>query len=262
MEYEIQRYREGDATKLAELFNRVHKRYAGFTPRTEDYWIWCCFQRPDVENDGIIIVEEKQTREIVGYAVLGKSGNVWELCVDTKAPREQIMLIMFEEINGYFRKVNTDRIVINVPSDDRVMQETCRQMGLAEQTPSHMFVGIVDFEALIQALSKKSFERMSVSKEIITVKLLNARPWINPDFSMKIENGKLEILPYLASDGLTVNVDSDIFASLILGKTKPLTAFVKRKLKIRPLRKIFRVLKFLDSIQIDSLWFYPLADFG
>lgn len=264
MEYKIRTYREGDGISLAKLFNRVYKKYAGFVPRTVDYWVWCCYERPDVENEGIIIAEAcmHASKNIVGYAVLGKSGNVWELCVDPKANKKQIALIIFKEINRYFRRVHADRIVVNVPNDDHVMQEVCVKMGLVEQTRGHMFVGIVDFEALIEVLRQKICENLRSFGETFTVKLLNARPWINSSFSIKIEKGELRVSPHLTSGETTIMVDSDVFSSIVLGETTPLVAFLKGKLKIRPLRKISRALKFLGAIQVDSLWFYPLADFG
>ena len=80
-EYTIRTYLPGDETALVLLFNNQNATLAGFVPRTVEYWRWCCLKRPDVDEEGIIIA--KKGDKIVGYCVIGWSGNVWELCHDS-----------------------------------------------------------------------------------------------------------------------------------------------------------------------------------
>lgn len=260
-QYQIRGYREGDESEFVRLFNRVYDKYAGFVPRTEDYWLWCCRDRPDVQSEGIIVVEEKQSGKIVGYAVVGKSGNVWELCVDANVDRKHVVSILFESVISYLRKMNIDQMVMNVLSDDSVMEEICAQLDFFELPPDQMFVGITDFEALVGVLAKNARERLRDFRETVTFRLLNARSWINPVFSVRIDD-EIQVFENAVPSGFSIEVDSDVFAAILLGELKPSVAFLKRKLKVSPFWKFDKALTLLNTLRMRNSWIFSLADYG
>jgi putative sterol carrier protein len=247
--------------KLGRLFNKAHDWYVGFVPRTEDYWRWCCLNRPDVSREGIIIVEEKTNREIIGYTVVGKSGNVWELCVDPNVDRKYVVSVLLENAVSYLRKVNADQMVLNVPSDDLVMQLACGKMDFFELPPDQMFVGITDFEALVGALAENVRDRLGNFRETVTFRLLNARSWINPVFSVRID-GEVQVFENAVPSGFSIEVDSDVLAAILLGNTNPFTAVLRGKLKVNPFWKFRKAMSLLNALQIHNSWFYSLADYG
>jgi putative sterol carrier protein len=260
-QYVVRTYKEGDEAEFVSLFNQAYNRYAGFVPRTEDYWLWCCLDRPGVSPEGIIVVEEKHNGKIVGYAVAGKSGNIWEFCVDQNPDRKRVISMLFEGVSEYLRRVNAERIVLNIPSDDLMMQEVCAQQDFFELPPDQMFIGVTDFEALIVALTKNAKKKLTDFKQTVTFELLDARPWVNPVFSMKI-GAEIQVFPEPISTDVYIKVSSDVLASILLGETYPSKAFLERKLRVIPLWKTSKALKFLGAIRMHNSWFYSLADYG
>jgi ribosomal protein S18 acetylase RimI-like enzyme len=260
--YSLRTYREGDEEEIIKLFNSVHKDYAGVVPRTVSYWRWCCKGRPDVSEDGILIVEEEQSKEIVGYAVIGKSGNVWEICVNPNFDKKQIVSLLLEKATEYLTKAGTDEIVLNVPAENSVLRETIEELGLTEFPIEHMFVGVLDFATLITQLAQNNADKLRRFEEVFSFRLKNARSWVDPQFAIKIDNGAIATVPYTESNSILVEIDVDAFTSILIGTTNPFRLLISRKVKVRPLRKTFKTLKFFSLIQIRDPWFHPRADFG
>ncbi|TET62287.1 hypothetical protein E3J49_08460, partial [Candidatus Bathyarchaeota archaeon] len=75
--YKIRSFEDGDENEIVQLFDRIYSDYGGFTLKTPEYWRWCCLKRPDVEKEGVFVVEDGD-ENVVGYAVVGGSGNIWE----------------------------------------------------------------------------------------------------------------------------------------------------------------------------------------
>lgn len=260
-QYLVRAFVEGDETELAALFNLAHGKYVGFVPRTADYWRWCCRERPDVEKDGIIVAEEKRSGRLAGYAVLGKSGNMWELCVHPGGDRKQVLSALFDKTAEYAKEANIEQVMLNVPEDDVLMQKMCAKLDFSELPADQMFVGIADFEALVETLAKASVLKLGDFKETVTFELVNARSLVNPAFSVVVDDG-VKVLSEAVSGGLRIKVDSDVLAAILLGIMKPSRAFLKGKLKVRPLSKMLKALRFLEAIHVKGQWFFPLADFG
>jgi hypothetical protein len=105
------KYEEGDETALASLFNKVYHGYAGFVPRTPEYWRWSCLDRPDVEKEGIMVVVNRG--RIVAYAVVGKSGNIWESCFDDAHDKKALLSLVLERAIEYLTRVGSDLITLN-----------------------------------------------------------------------------------------------------------------------------------------------------
>jgi len=259
--YQTRTFVEGDEVRLVNLFNEAHDKYSGFVPRTEGYWRWSCRDRPDVKPEGIIVTEEKQSGKIVGYTVVGKSGNIWELCVDAKTDRKYVASVLIESATSYLRKVNADQIVLNVPSDDLDIQEACVQTDFFELPPDQMFVGITDFEALVEALAKSIKEKLGDFRETVTFRLLKAQSWINPVFSVRFDT-EIQVFEKAVPSGFSIIVDSDVLTAILLGSVNPFAAVLKGKLKINPFWKFRKAMNLLNALQIRNPWFYSLADYG
>ena len=75
-------FRYEDIEQIVTLFNNAFHNYVGFVPRTAEYWSWSSYKRPDVAIDGIRVMT--LGKKIVGYIVVGRSGNVWDMCYDSQ----------------------------------------------------------------------------------------------------------------------------------------------------------------------------------
>jgi len=73
-EHRLRTYRRGDGEALISLFNRVYENFAGFVPRTLEYWSWCVLSHPDLSEEGIVVAIN--AGRVVGYAAIERSGNV------------------------------------------------------------------------------------------------------------------------------------------------------------------------------------------
>jgi putative sterol carrier protein len=113
----------------------------------------------------------------------------------------------------------------------------------------------------MKALTENAKEKLANFKQSITFEILNARSWVNPFFSVIIDD-EIQVSPEPVSSETSIKVDSDVLTSILLGETDPLRAFLEGKLKIKPLHKIFKALKFLGTIRLHNSWFYSLADYG
>ena len=80
---------ESDLPILPTIFNRAHAGYAGFAERSVEDFRWRYLDRSDIGTDGVIVVNDVQ-RGVVGYAVVGASGTIWEWAIDPDAERRQV----------------------------------------------------------------------------------------------------------------------------------------------------------------------------
>lgn len=101
--YCIRTYERGDENSLVRLFNKQYENYGGFVKRTVEYLFWSCMERPDVEKEGVLVVVDGNDT-VVGYAVVGKSGNMWEFSYDPERNGEEIVSLLFESSKQYLRK--------------------------------------------------------------------------------------------------------------------------------------------------------------
>jgi hypothetical protein len=259
-EYEIRKYEEGDETELASLFNNVYHDYAGFVPRTPEYWRWSCLDRPDVEKEGIMVVVNRG--KIVAYAVVGKSGNIWESCFDDAHDEKALLSLVLERAIKYLTRVGSDLIILNLPSEDSVARETCEKLGLSELPPDVMFLSVLDFKQLLELLCSAKKDKLSGFDGDFLVRFKDAPSWISPFVMIKFKNGQTEIKNENKSCEVLIETDTATFTSIMFGVRRPLWALARFKLKIHPPWKLRRVLRLLSFMCLDDPWFFPRSDLG
>lgn len=98
--YKVRNFEDGDEIEFVRLFERVYADYGGFVLKTPEYWRWCCLERPDVKRDGIFVVVGEDEK-VVGYVVVRRSGNNWELCYDRGFDGEKIVSLLLDEATRY-----------------------------------------------------------------------------------------------------------------------------------------------------------------
>ena len=52
---------------------------------------------------------------VAGYAAVGRSGKVYDLCVDDEADMDTVFAKLVENVEGYARGCGADRVSIAVP---------------------------------------------------------------------------------------------------------------------------------------------------
>ena len=100
------------------------------------------------------------------------------------------------------------------------------------------------------------------SNEIVLIKLRDAPFWIAERFFIKISEEKIEVGEGTAEHTVLLETDPITFSSLLFGIMTPFQALIHFKIKVKPLRKIFVLLRLLSSMKVETPWFFPLSDFG
>jgi ribosomal protein S18 acetylase RimI-like enzyme/putative sterol carrier protein len=260
--YAVRNYRNDDEERIVRLFNETYRQYAGFVPRTREYWIWNCLKRPDVSPQGILIVEDNSSGALVGYAVVGKLGSIWELCVGANCNKQKVFSIIIESVKKYITKVEADHISLNVPAEDFLARRMLKAMGFVESLPQQLSVHVLNFQALTEAIARSAEDKLKKYKENILFTVESSTFSKKHRFEVEINSGKINMTPIHKPHSILIKTDAETLTSVLLGTLGPAKALITGKLRIRPLQKLLRALHILSLIQSHDSWFYPKADVG
>jgi|Deesub1362B_J571_1020462.scaffolds.fasta_scaffold06110_3 putative sterol carrier protein len=260
-DYIIRNFVEGDEEKIIELFNETFKRFTGYVPRTVEYWRWCYLRRPDVRKDGIFLIFSKETGDLEGYAAVGLSGNIWELCA--KPNCEDVALILLEKAVNYLEKMGVSAVNVNVPEGDKTLNKACRKMGFARVDVHKLFLGVLSFRKLISMLASDKKNLSKNFKEKICLKIKDAPFWIEKAISVSIDGERIEVTEGL-TDSPTILVKTDVktLLAILIGVLSLWRALLSLKVRVKPFWKIPVLNRFLSSLRMNPSWFWPLGDFG
>ena len=261
-DYVIRNFVEGDEERIVKLFNEAYGRLSGYVPRTVEYWRWCCLKRPDVRRDGIFLLFNKETGDLEGYAVVGLSGNIWELC--TKPNREDAALILLEKAINYLEEIGVPAVNVNVPKGDRALNEACRKMGFARVDVHKLFLGVLSFKKLISMLASDKEKVLSkIFKERICLEIEDTPFWVEKTISVSIDGERIEVSEGSTdSPSILVKTDVKTLLAILTGVLSPWRAFLSLKLRVKPFWKIPVLNRFLCLLRMNDSWFWPLGDFG
>lgn len=261
--YTLRAFKEDDESKIISLFNKEYGKYGGFPTKTVEYWRWSYLQRPDVEPEGILIAQDEKA-EVVGYTVIGKSGNIWEFCYDSEKDGEEIISLLLNSAISYLNKVNAPSISLNAPINDGLLNEQCRKLGFSTYPSPLACLSISDYQKLLTLIMTGKHLENQINEKI-TIKLRNDQSSTQNPLFLTIKDGKVQVLSKINDDmdnGIFLETDKLTFSCLIFGILSPSKSFMLSKLKIRPFWKFYSVLRFLSSIQLKPEWYLQLGDYG
>lgn len=265
--YQIRQYRNNDEIELAKFFNGVYENYSGFVPRTPEYWLWCCLNRPTVEKEGICIVEEGD--RIIGYAVAAINPygprvecEVLEFCYDPSHGRP-VVSKLFVWVSDYAKERKVDIVSLDLPDNDNLLRRIAGEFGFDEFPHPQPLIKIVDICHLVQKISESRRALLQDQNEIYQVQLLNTVANVNPKFTIQIDKGKVDVMPRIIGVA-TVRIETDIdtLTSCIFGVSNVFKKILFRRLKIYPFWKISKVLKLFSALRLNDQWYIPRGDFG
>jgi len=261
-EYAVRTYQKGDEVQLTRLFNESYEAYAGFAPRTPEYWRWSCLDRPDVENEGILVVLREA--RVVAYAVVGKSGNIWELCFDRRHEAKALVSLILKSAVEYLASRGSDSVTLNLPRDDLGAREGCEKEGFLElpRDPEWVYVSVLDYERFVRLLYSAKKEGLMGFECDFLIRLKNAESWTSPFVSITLQGGRLETSSQDKSCDVLIETDTSTLNSILFGISNPVWALLSFKLKIHPLHKLRSVIRFFSILSLDDPWFLPRADLG
>jgi hypothetical protein len=259
-EYKLRVFEDGDEAAIVQLFEKKYAKYGGYVPRTSEYWRWACLQRPDVEREGIFVVVDRN-EAIAGYAVAGRSGNIWEFSYNPESDGENVLRMLLDASTRYLDKVGATSITLNAPTEDHVLSEACRNLGFVAVPPPRMFLTVQNIPELVSVIAGSKKDELGKLSEVILVKLKDAKLHANDKFFIQINKGEI-VVAAARSHTIQIETDQISFSSVLFGISSPLRLMVRLKIRVRPFWKVFTLIKVLSSLKINSRWFYPLSDYG
>ena len=261
--YTLRAFQEGDEYKIISLFNEEYRKYGGIPTKTVPYWRWSYLQRPDVEVDGILIAQDEKA-EIVGYTVIGKSGNIWEFCYNSEKDGKEIISLLLNNAIRYLNKVNAPSISLNAPINDHLLNQECQKFGFSTYSSPLVCLSIIDYQKLLTLIIDDKHLENQI-KEKITIKLRNEQSPVQNPPVLTINAGKVQVASSIngnVNNGIYLETDETTFSSLIFGNSSPFKSFMLSKLKIRPFWKFYSMLKFLSSMKLKPDWYLQLGDYS
>lgn len=256
-EFSVRRYSPGDDEKLIAFFNQTFKKYAGFVPRTPEYWSWYYKSRFDVDGEGIIILEYKD--QIVAYSVVGKTGNIWEFCYDTNNQKaSSIANLLLDKSVAYATSKGANEIKIHAPEDDKTIREVCSKMGFTSTHFHYLFLAILDFKKLIDEIIENS-NSAKLGNNSAQIILKDAPKWAEKSLTFdlrKSTSGKVNPI----NPDVKIQMNTISLAEIMFRRKNLWWGLLKRDIKVMPFWKIFSAFNFLERIRLNDTWFTPLGD--
>lgn len=262
-EHRLRTYRRGDGEALISLFNRVYENFAGFVPRTLEYWSWCVLSHPDLSEEGIVVAIN--AGRVVGYAAIERSGNILEFCHDPDYDGKTLVLNLLNWCVNYAEYQGANSVGLNAPVQDNIIHQVCRESGFTEESFPSLFLRVLDLEVIFRKIED---QRTNVDKSLNEAILMNLKnfPSSCPQhLAILIRGGEITFsTEKLKQPTIKIDVDISTISSCIFGSKKTLYgALLKRRLKIRPLRKVLKAVKVLSWFQLENPpWYVPKADYG
>lgn len=252
---------EGDELELSQLFNAAYQNYAGFVPRSPDYWRWSCLNRPNVDRKGILVV--LCGAKTVGYAVVGKKGNIWELCYNPEYDGKIILSTILTWSLNYIQDIGGEIALFNAPTKDRLFREVCSEFGFVEKPPPHIFLNILDFPEFISELLNLNCRKLESIDEEFSINVTGSPSFYEKKINVKIKNGTFSVNSKNNCDSrVTVEGDVRLIVSCLLGTQGILRAIFFQKIKVKPFWKCYSISKLFSLIKINDPWFSPGSDYG
>jgi len=263
-EYRLRTYQRGDEKDLILLFNKVYEHFAGFVPRTLEYWRWCILSRPGLSEEGIVVALD--AGRVLGYAAVERSGNILEFCYDSSCDGKAIVSKLLEWCLRYTESYQgANSITLNAPVQDNTIRRVCKELGFTEEPFPSLFLRVLDLPYILRKIIKQQKKVEKGLNEAILVTLKKFPSWCAKHVAILVQDGEVTISTEKLEHP-TVKIDADIstISLCIFGTKRTICkAIFAGSLKIRPLRKIPKAVKILSWFQLrNPRWFIPGADYG
>jgi hypothetical protein len=220
-------------------------------------------QRPGVEKKGIIISVEKSTGVMVGYAVVGKSGNLWEFAYDPQKEGKEIVTLLLRKVEDYLQSVGSSSVNFAAPQRDRVVSEVCRDFGYAITPSPQMFCAVLNYSNLLSSLSSNVLINLRTKfSDTFLIEIEQAPAWIDPKVFLEVNRNNVRIACEPCTPTVTLKIDNVSLSSILFGNMSPLSALLRMKFRVKPVSKVLTALNFLSQLQVKEKWSFPLSEYG
>jgi len=260
-------YQPGDEGPIVELSNRNLARYAGWVPRSIDYWRWNILARPGVHAIDILILESDG--KIVGYSALHEGGEVLEFFVDSeqrRGKRRAFVRQLVSTLEAHARAHACDVLLFQLPVSDKVTDAALREAGYVVKQPHFFSLGILNPRTLLQVLLTQQRSRlppMHLDTFIFELTpgqypfLLTSRLLVQVNSGVRVDDiGDAAHKP----PQCVIRIDLSTLTELIFCRV-PVSSLLKHsKLEITPTSSLDDACSLLNALIIDANSHVPRSD--
>jgi len=259
-ELKIRTYSDGDEDKIVDFFNKAYENYAGFVPRTIEYWCWSIRSRPDVNPKGIFIAENGQ--KMVGYAAVAKSGEILEFCYDTQSKdAEKIVRGLLETVTEYVIGCGGNSVKAHALPTDTLIGKVCRDLGFSKSELKSYFISVLDFPQLIQDILKSKSSVTPFRNELFLIELIDAPSWSQDVVCLQFKDSQVFAKKERVDDpDVRIQMPLIMLSEIIFGIKKPLLDLLLRRIKVKPFWKFLKAVQFFSLLRLNEVFFTPIGD--
>jgi len=262
-EFRIRAYSNGDEVRMAALSNQYYGERPGSAIRNSEYTRWSSLAHPEVDPEGILIAEK--SGEVVAYAISTNHGILLELCYLEHG--KQAVPSLIEGVLKYLILVGAERLMMFVPSDDHFLGRVLIEFGFSSRPQGNLtVVRCLDFKVLIESLikSQKSEQHFNA----FCLKLMDSLPPDQDYLVTRNEKGVQVSQIFGRKETSDLQCDFQIEISkqdmmlLLFSGASPIMMFLRRRLRVKPLRRLPLSLKILSRLRVNQHWHTPMTDRG
>jgi hypothetical protein len=263
----LRAYRPGDEDPIVELSNRCLAPYAGWVPRTVDYWRWSTLLRPGVDPTDILLLETGG--KLVGYTALGCDGDVLDFCVDPDQPargRRALIEQLIGALEDHARLRRCDFLTFSEPASDRLVDEALRASGYVVEQNQFFSLGVLNPQYLLQEILLARQSRLAALRNTRFVFeltpgrypfLLNTRLLVQLHPSVEVR----DVSDAAECPGeCVIRMDLCALTELIFSAVTVASLRQQSQLEIRPAASVADAHKLLDAIAVRARWHVPRSD--
>jgi len=263
----VRTFRSADTLPLVELANRCLAPYAGWVPRTAEYWLWTTLARPGVDAADVLVLEDDA--EIVGYTALWGEGRVLDFVVDPDQPPRKRRALARQLIDAAEQRAQErgfDMLQFTLPISDQLVDTALRNSGYVVKQSEFFILGLLNPQALLQALANLRAARLTslrIRSFVFELSpgqgplLLTNRLILNLDPSLRVEDIS-DAAEY--STHCVIRIEVGSLAELIFCGRSIDSLLRQSQLQITPAAALADARTLLGALVVDTPWYIPASD--
>lgn len=263
----VRAYRAGDEGQIVELSNQSLAAYAGWMPRTVEYWRWSILTRPGVCPADVLVLESDG--RIVGYTAFLQDGTVLDFSVATdqrRGKRRACIEQLIGALENSARARGCDLLTFSLPACDLLTDETLRKAGYVVEQGQYLSLGILDpLPLLREVLGARRARIPAADPDTFTLELLPGR---NP--VMLTSRLLVRLHPDIQVDDISqdteyprrclIRLDLCALTELMFCRVPVSTLRCQSRLEITPAASVAAACRLLDALVIETPWHVPYCD--
>ena len=264
---EVRSYRPGDETALVDLWARAYADYGGSVPKTPEYWRWCVLERPGLEAEDIVILEENRT--VTAYGVLGQKdtsvglgGTVLELAVEpsvSSKERARYASLLISVLEARSRERGDQVFEASVPSNEAALVRALTAAGFKAEKSDSLQLVIVDAAGLMRKILERRISELPDTPVSFGLNFAKSEHRPLPLQRVRVELSPTSVHVEESKQRATCEVYTDLSSLLdIIFRRQDVDRVLRGgRIRAEPVDRTEALIAFLRLLVIRSNWYIP-----